>query len=261
MEINDEIMDEKIENYLSGKMDLAEREEFESIMKGDRALRERVQLEAKLNFMVSKIASGEIDDTSIKKMESLESTIKEIAAEYKFPEKKSRNTYISWAIAAAATVLIFFTVKIFYLDKKHHDEIYAAYYKPISSFFSIEKNYALSDSVLIKGFMNLYDNRNYQAFIDQFNQLSQDSNITRSDKSVLQFYTGVALMEQGQHPKAVEQFQQIKESEPFYIEAQWYMALSCVSEDDIKNAKELLKQLGGGESKYSIIAEKILEEL
>lgn len=261
MENNDDIMNEKIENYLSGKMDLVERQQFESAMKEDFALLEKVRLESKLNYMVSKIAAGEIDETSIKKMESLESTIKDIAAEYKFPEKKSRNTYISLAVAAAAAVLIFFAVKIFYLDKKQHDDIYATYYVPISSFFSIEKNYALSDSVLISGFMTLYDSRNYQAFIEHFNQLPKDTNIARSDKSVLQFYAGVALMEQGQHPKAVEQFQQIQRGDLFYTEAQWYMALSCISEDDIKNAKELLNDLIGVDNQYSDEARAILNEL
>jgi len=37
--------------------------------------------------------------------------------------------------------------------------------------------------------------------------------------------------------------------------------LSCISEDDIKNAKELLNLLVVGESKYSGYAETILDEL
>ncbi len=261
MELNDDLLDDKIEQFLSGQMNKDEAIAFKQLMEEDYALFERVQKDAKLYEMVSLIASGEVDEEKINTLQFLDEKIKNIAKSYAPSKKVAQKTSIKWAVGIATALLIILTLKILYWDKKQHDEIYATYYEPISSFFSIEKNYALSDSVLITGFMSLYDSRNYQAFIDQFNQLPQTENISRSDKSVLQFYAGVALMEQGKHPKAVEQFQQIKEGEHFYNEAQWYMALSCISEDDIKNAKELLKHLVGGESKYSSTAEKILEEL
>lgn len=261
MEENDDILDEKIEAYLTNKMNREERESFEANMQDDYALYDRVLKDAKLYRMASIVASGNINEEKIEKLERLSETIKGIKNEYVFTEKKAVNGYILWPAAAAILLALFLSIKFLYIDKMKHNDIYNNYYKPISSFFSIEKNYILNDSSLVKGFMNLYDNQNYDAFINQYKQVNVSKNVAVGDKSVLQFYAGVALMEQEQHPKAVEQFQQIQKGDLFYTEAQWYMALSCISEDDIKNAKELLNDLIGVDNQYSDEARAILNEL
>mgnify|MGYP001380059340 CR=1 FL=1 len=261
MELNDDILDDKIEQFLSGQMNKDEAIDFKQLMEEDYALFERVQKDAKLYEMVSLIASGEVDDEKIKTLQFLDEKIKNLAKSYAPPKKVAKKASLKWAVGIATALLIILALKILYWDKKQHDEIYAAYYEPINNFFSLEKAYTLSDSALVIGFMNLYDSHNYSTFIEKYNQLAQTKNVTPSDKSVLQFYAGVALMEQGQHQKAVGQFQQIQKGDLFYTEAQWYMALSCISEDDIKNAKELLNLLVVGESKYSGYAETILDEL
>jgi len=256
-----ENLEDKIERFLNNEMDVNEVADFKNLVKSDYSIYTSVVEAAKLNKALSQIISGNVDQAKIEKMQSLEKTIEKIASEYKLKQTKRSRPAVKWVAAAALAVIILFLGKVYLLDGSRYDTLYSEYYKPVNSFFNLEPNFKLKDTSLVSSFMKLYDNQNFSEYISKYYNVSKGAKIDSSDQTIISFYAGVSFMEKGEHKKAVGQFKNIKKSDRFYNESQWLMALSCIKEDDIKNAKYILETIVSNGTDYADEAKSILNDL
>ncbi|MFN4081467.1 MAG: tetratricopeptide repeat protein [Saprospiraceae bacterium] len=204
---------ERIERYLNGAMDANEREQFESELQRDAALREELALQRDMMTWVAQQA----------RREHLRETLARLGQPY-FAERRSRTLVrrlIIPALSAAAALALILLWPTLFADRLYDR------FAEFPALALTEKSNAAPDVSAIESDFNRGD---YAAAYEGLQAYRQ----RKPDDPQAQLYAGICLMELGKTREARSLFEGLLKTPDFGDYAQWYIALSFLKDKDRK---------------------------
>lgn len=245
-----------IEKYLDGEMEDQEKKAFEKKLGEDAELRKELLLHADINESIS-------DD----KKELLRQKLRNIIDGRIHDKPNSRHNqslttriFLSRSVLIAASVLFIFSIGsiLFILNTKKYtpNEVFDYYYQPYNPDVVTRSS---KDINAINPALNAYLNGEYDKAADQF----KDILVANPDDSMALFYAGIAFMETGEYPKAINHFRYILYNEyyPYYYHAQWYLGMTYLKLEETDKAIDVFHQVTEQNKYYAEQAKNILTKL
>lgn len=245
-----------IENYLDGEMDDQEKKSFEKKLGDDAELRKELLLHADINESIS-------DD----KKELLRQKLRNIIDGCINNESNSRHKqplttriFLSRSILIAASVLFIFSIGsiLFILNTKKYtpNEVFEYYYQPYNPDVVTRSSKEIS---AVNPALSAYLNGKYDQAADQF----KDILVANPDDSMALFYSGIAFIETGEYPRAIDHLRDIlnREYYPYYYHAQWYLGMTYLKIEETDKAIDLFHRITEQNKYYAEQAENILTKL
>ena len=163
----------------------------------------------------------------------------------------------TWHMAAASFALILVVGGLWYILSNNSystDRLVSKYYQPahpINQFRSVEFN---SDDALKEAF-SFYQQNDYKNALKYFNSI--ENQITAK------FYSGVCYIELEQYDEAISSFNfVINDKDNLFVEqAEWYLGLIYLMDDQKNQALEQFEKISDSESYYADQAKGILRYL
>jgi tetratricopeptide (TPR) repeat protein len=246
-EAMDELLFEKIEGYLQGTLPLAERKRFEAEMKENEELRNEVALQKKL---VSSIETESV--------RQLLEQIHEENFERATPVVSIRHRRSYTFIAAAASLALLILSGWWYINSQVSQpaSLYAAYFSPAAGLpttLSYTNNARFSEGMIS------YKLEEYAEAREWWQPLLQAD----PANDTLNFYMGVAALADEQTDGAINYLSKVVEDNNsiYYTDAQWYLALACLLDDNKEKAKTILLDLSEQDSTYREQSIEIIKKI
>lgn len=107
--------------------------------------------------------------------------------------------------------------------------------------------------------LQFYAGGNYEKFA----QLMENGDLSqlKIKSSELLLAYGNSLLALGRPEDAIRELNKITQGEKYYMDAQWYLALAHLNQENLEKSRELLLQLIEQQSFYQSSARKLLEEI
>lgn len=151
--------------------------------------------------------------------------------------KKQKSKFVYIAIAASIALLI--TLQLFNNRSLSSQEVYNSFYETYPNVYNQKGTKGSSVSNFQKA-MQFYNAKDYTSAKNTFEAISKTNDLKDNEL----FYYGITLMEINEHHVSEKQFRLIKNTNsPYYIEAQWYLALSLIKENKKQVAKTILETI------------------
>ena len=236
-----------IEKFLNGKLSLNEQRSFEKKLSEDESLREKVENH---RILLKGIELGFNRE--------LKSMLKQKDLNEKKLQKNSsaKTRSLSLVIGIAASISIIMTTLYFLLDSSTTPkELVAAYYQ---SYPNIEAPIDRSDDKPNNAYA-FYEQGNFQLALDQFEKMIE---INPSDPAPV-FYAGICRIELNKTQSALSKFEYIEslDDNKYSRPSLWYQGLCYLKLQEIKKAKDILKELAEGSDVYANNSKEILKQL
>jgi tetratricopeptide (TPR) repeat protein len=163
----------------------------------------------------------------------------------------------TWHLAAASFALILVVGGLWYIlsDKPYSTErLVSKYYKPAHPILQVRSVEINSDDALKEAF-SFYQQNDFVNALKYFTSL--DNQITAK------FYSGVCYIELEQYERAITSFEfVINDKDNLFVEqAEWYLGLIYLMNNQKALAIDQFKKISGSESYYSSQAQEILKYL
>lgn len=226
----------QIDRYLLDLLSPDEREDFETRLKNDDALKNEVNQQRDLIQDVEAIGRLELKS-------KLQELHKELDLDNAKPKTKFRKIF--YRVAVAAVTIGILTFGWFFLENAPtHSELYAQNFEPYE--LSLTERSGGED--VLRDIEQLYIDGKYSQAIPLLQNHLQESTVKSSQ---IQLALGIAYLETNQPKEAITQFNSIltKKDFNFEDEAQWYLGLTYLKMDEIENAQLHLNQLAADSSR------------
>jgi len=227
---------DQIKNYLSAQLGDEEQYQIENHLLDCELCADAVEGYANhFNF--------EEDSQIVEKLEK--------AIEEKIPAKvtpvRTMERRFSWNnIAVALALLILSTAGFFYWNANQQKDLYASYFESYESNALVALRSTGDDAnaqavnVDLKQGLLLYQDKAYQKSISHFENYFQSN----KENSQANFYAGMAYLETGDLPKAIQQLSKVRlNDEQSYEDATWYLILANLKKEDYTEVQFLLGDL------------------
>lgn len=255
----EETIKDKIHRYLREDMSDEEYALFEAEMQINPELGELVENERVFLTTIYQIASGNQEDSKPDELAKTREILQEITQKHRKKRRINQYAYVGMASAAIFGLVYF----ILWANKPSATELYETYYHPLGDLSTVIGAEILLNNNLVEGAVDLYAQGNYSAYLSSYNNTQSALDSTAStyslESDVLLLYAGLCYLETNQHPKAVETLQQIPSTSSVYEEAQWYAALGCLKENDVRGAQESLNKIKVGGGAYRDSANSLMK--
>ena len=235
-----------INGYFEGSLSESQLEKFNNLLKGDDDFASAFEFEKELQ-------------TSLKKDERKE--IKALLSSLNDSEQKNHGKVISlrpWLAAASIALVVGIGSWLFFFNSTpiNSQRLYLDNFLPYENVVHpIERGNQLED-LLSRAFM-AYEEENYDKALHLFKELNRKQN-----DDYIDFYEAIVLMQLNRHEESIPILESyIENNGELRDRARWYLALSYLKLDEIKNSKaelEKLIQLGSFKTKA---AKNLLAEL
>lgn len=222
--------DEKVDDFLKGKLTESELEEFDLLMKEIPSIAEEVELRQQTQQAFAQIRHAQLKE----QLQQLN------------PEKGKdiqMKSSVRWVWMAAASLLLLITLGIyFYVNNLniHPQNLYAEYFEPYPNYVDpIERD--ISDLNEEKRAFLLYEQGNFEKAYQSFESLKTNPSVN----SEIYFYQGLAAME-SKYKDNVEDLIKTYMSMPnirFEKQATWYLALHYLQVNEKSKSVLLLESL------------------
>lgn len=236
--------EERIENYILGKLDEKEMREVDEELLENPTL--QIMFKEK-EVLIRGIRKGFALDMK-KMLQDEESIIRK--------KKRTRKIRYSSLAAIAATVLLFVASFLFFNNREpDFQKLYADFYAPYPN---VENPISRDKEIEYTAF-NYYENGNYAQALEGFMEMQE----MNPDNTAVIFYTGLtqlALMDNREAIKSFDLVSKIKD-ERFERPALWYTALAYISLESRGEARDILIQLESGDDKYAKNARRLLKKI
>ena len=246
----DDNIQAKIDRYLDGLMNEAERKAFEVEIAADDTLKAEVQLQKEANEIV--VMYGE--------KAAIRHKIESIAAGHGKQKKAGGMVRILRPVmAVAATVLVFLTAYFLLNQPPDNQAIFADNFTPYQDVLTTKGEPTNPIDLLEVQAMNAYNGKEFDQAVDVFKKLNKEE----PDNAAYSFYLSISLLSQNKPAEAVHFLEIIaKGNSDFSEQADWYLALAHLANNDTSLAKAVLKHI----TKSTVHdrkkeAEKLLNEL
>jgi predicted Zn-dependent protease len=232
----------EIDRYLGNDMSADERTLFETKLKNDSTLAEKLNLYRSASERLGARFQGEEQEQLFRKtLASMEVTI---PAE----GKKKAIQFYAWAAAASVALLCIALVYTSSLKPSYSDY---ANYEPLTL---VERG---NDNTIKLQAQQDFNAKEYEKAIANLDELLQadPTNIE------LQFYKGIALLEVDQVKQANALFEVVRNSNSVFKDrGTWMLALSALKQKDYEPCEALLKEIPSDSPEYAT-AQKLLNKL
>ncbi|MFQ6600210.1 tetratricopeptide repeat protein [Flavobacterium sp. C3NV] len=230
------------DQYLQGEMTVEEKDSFEKQLAEDHELSsefetfKEVQLRLKTKF--------EFEE----EREAFKANLTTISDIHFNTSKPKVVVMRPWYLAAAASVIILFG--LFFFD--YNNPSFADYDNPETASF-VERGD--TDTALI-GAQTAFNDGKYAAAIPLFEEILKENKTPE-----IQYFYGVALLEESKYPKAEGVFSELRSGTSAYKDkATWSLALSKLKQKKYTECKEILETISQDYENYDDV-EKLLDEL
>ncbi|MFH7003556.1 tetratricopeptide repeat protein [Flavobacterium bizetiae] len=230
------------DQYLQGEMTVEEKDNFEKQLSEDHELSsefetfKEVQLRLKTKF--------EFED----EREAFKANLTEISDKHFNTNKPKVVLMRPWYYAAAASVIILFG--LFFFD--YNNPSFADYDNPETASF-VERG---DTNQALIGAQTAFNDGKYAAAIPLFEEILKENKTPE-----IQYFYGVALLEESKYPKAESVFNELKSGTSAYKDkATWSLALSKLKQKKYTECKEILETISQDYENYDDV-EKLLDEL
>jgi len=230
------------DQYLQGEMTVEEKDNFEKQLSEDHELSsefetfKEVQLRLKTKF--------EFEE----EREAFKANLTTISDTHFNTSKPKVVVMRPWYLAAAASIIILFG--LFFFD--YNNPSFADYDNPETASF-VERGD--TDTALI-GAQTAFNDGKYAAAIPLFEEILKENKTPE-----IQYFYGVALLEESKYPKAESVFSELRSGTSAYKDkATWSLALSKLKQKKYTECKEILETISQDYENYDDV-EKLLDEL
>ncbi|MEL6919031.1 MAG: tetratricopeptide repeat protein, partial [Bacteroidota bacterium] len=138
--------------------------------------------------------------------------------------KRKKNNLLFWKAAASLVFLIGLAVFFLLLNNGGQNDLFKDYYTP----YPIEDTIRGTNENRIDKASQSYARGEYKTAIPELNSLVSQF----PDRTVLKLYLGNCYLGTDQEKEAIRVFEQIKKEDGYYENAQWYLALSYLKDND-----------------------------
>jgi len=186
---------------------------------------------------------------AVQSRQELKKKLQGIGADHKVQKTNTPKRFAPLGIAASVILLLgtFF----FFNQGVNNQELFEEHYTSYPNIYT-QKGTSDNDKTLFEKTMILYDAKQYPLAKQNFETLNSERELTDGE----QFYYGITLLELDDTKTALTQFKNINNTaSPLYKDAQWYLALCYVQENNVDQAKLVLTEL------QEIVGKKKQEEI
>jgi hypothetical protein len=234
----------KIESYLDGSMEPAERDQLERSAAVDPELASDIKLSQEVNNAL-------LDEGTYQ----FRAIVRNVINNSSDPFKKVFKA-LKYPMAASIALLIGLSFWQILTDKSAAD-LYTLNYKPYQTDISTRSGNENQDNTNLA--FEFYQEGNYKTSFD----LLQTYLSLNSGNQMARFYSGLNAIEIGMYNLAIEELKQveIEKNSPFFLHAQWYLAMIYLQLNQPADSKFYLQQLIANENLYTEQAREILKKL
>lgn len=241
-------MNQRIDQYLAGKLSPEELLAFEKELAMDENLKDALTLE--IATRTGTFAAG-IQDQK----EQLHSRFYELKSkEAKIVPARSRLLYAG-AVAAAIVLLLSFFLLVPRTPPSGQELFAATYERPLASVMRGADGFEAYKSAQIA-----YAEGDFTTAANQYETALQNALFPAKDEA--RFYLAIAQMELGQNEAAFNNFSQLSNSPEYGQMAAWYDALLSLKSDQLEVAKQKLSTIAQSQGHfYQSPAQQLISEL
>ena len=239
---------QSIEQYRFGPMSESERLKFEQELVENPKLNHEFQLDIELE---ESLKQYDIIDLRRKLFRAMN----EEKAQVNIPVSKSFHS--KWyMVAASITFLVLLGGALHLMNpvKYTNNTLFEMYYSGENAHNLTRSAGNSNDEAMTK-----YREGDFNSALVLFNEIldKDPSNI------YIRYYSGLASIEASQNEKAISEFKYIidQKNNLFVENAQWYLALSYLKNNQVKDAKNLLVQINNSSNPHSKEASQILKRI
>lgn len=242
----DALLFEKIEAYIQGQLTPEEREHFEASLAANEDLAAEVALQQQLIHSIE--------------TESLRQLLEQIHEENFAKETPvvsiRRQRFFPYMAVAASLSLLVIGWWYFTSQQSSPAALYSAYFSPAAGLpttLSYTRNAQFSEGMIS------YKLGEYAEAREWWKPLLEAD----PANDTLNFYMGVASLAEEQADSAIEYLNNVEENtfSVYRMDAQWYLALAYLQNEQPAKAKEILSSLAGKESAYREESQELLSKL
>lgn len=231
---------ELIEKSIDGTLSSEESLVFEEKYQSSEAFREGVSFQRALLSSLDAKRKAELKA-------ELTQMLREVDEDVKVVPISNR-----WYMLAASIAVILGVVWVFGLTGSS-DALFQAYFEPFPAqgFVRGEIPENKSDEIL-----KLYIEERHTEVINLIKELDAAESFQG------QFiYLGNSYLVISEYDKAIETFESVDESNKYYPDSQWYLALAYLANDESNKAAQTLKNLSGQNTIYTTSAKNLLRDM
>jgi len=234
---------EQIERYLAGKLDSEELITFEDELKQNPSLKKEVALHRGVS---EAITEQDVID--------FRSTVQEVIRSMGRQKPSPIKIYLKWAAVILLLVVSGLVINHLYFRPSSNQEIFEKYFSPYDNVITGRTDVVNDQDILLA--FEYYDQNNYAEALKFFGKIDQ------TDKPLLSIYEGICHLKLLSYTEAHHLFDKVPHNSLYFVEAQWYKALTFVKQNKMEDAKGILKTIikGNPNSSYAKKAQEILRE-
>ncbi len=243
MRVN-EPLQERIQLYLKGLLPPDEVTQFEGEIEQNEELKDEVQLQREVNALLQlygnrETLKGKLDAIA----DEYEAESEEESEATTAPPKTISFTQRMRPLLAIAAILVLVVGAYFVLNNQDDPQrLYAKHFTPYTNTLTVR---GVEDTTAIanaeKTAMQQYENQAFDQAAATFDQLTR---LNPADQNTYLFYAGVARLANQQPKEAIQHLQTVAGTDnPYREQAQWYIALAYLKDNDIDQAKNSLDKI------------------
>jgi tetratricopeptide (TPR) repeat protein len=239
---------QSIEQYRFGPMSESERLKFEQDLVENPKLNHEFQLDIEID---ESLKQYDIIDLRRKLFRAMN----EEKAQVKIPAQKSFHS--RWYMVAASITFLILLGGAFHLMKPvkyTNNTLFEMYYSGENAHNLTRSAGNNNDEAMTK-----YKEGDYNGALVLFNEILDKD----AENIYIRYYTGLASIETNQNERAIKEFKYIidQKNNLFVENAQWYLALSYLKNNQVKEAKTLLVRINDSSNPHNKEASQILKRI
>lgn len=230
------------DQYLQGEMTVEEKDSFEKQLSEDHELSSEFETFKEVQLRLKNKFEFEVE------REAFKANLTAISDKHFNANKPKVVLMRPWYYAAAASAIILFG--LFFFD--YNNPSFADYDNPETASF-VERG---DTNQALIGAQTAFNNGKYAVAIPLFEEILKENKTPE-----IQYFYGVALLEESKYPKAESVFNELKSGTSAYKDkATWSLALSKLKQKKYTECKEILETISQDYENYDDV-EKLLDEL
>jgi TolA-binding protein len=230
------------DQYLQGEMTVEERNSFEKQLSEDHELSSEFETFKEVQLRLT--AKFEFEE----EREAFKANLTAISDKHFNTSTPKVVLMRPWYYAAAASIIVLFG--LFFFD--YNNPTFADYDNPEPASF-VERG---DTNATLKEAQAAFNDGKYKEAIPLFEEILKENKTPE-----IQYFYGVALLEESKYPKAEAVFNELKSGTSVYKEkATWNLALSKLKQKKYKECKEILQTISQDYENYDDV-ERLLDEL
>jgi tetratricopeptide (TPR) repeat protein len=237
---------ELLQRYYDGTISGAELSKVEILLKEEPELVAELQQIRNVEMALHGLGVGHLRDemTQWEKEMNLEKT-----------KGRTIPLYFMLSIAAVGLLLIVAGIFLFFPENASNQQLYTSYFTPYEDMISVRGD---EETVLLNEAMSAYNEGNYEAATPR---LQRYAALTDA-RPEIHLYLGISLMQTNQDAAALESLKISLDQPLVQQQAEWYIALAYLKQDDMDRARQQLEEIANNSGHYKQeSARNLLESL